>query len=454
MQKLRRKKGNFALLKNKRMAWSEKLKLNKQLVRSLTEVGYLAPKEIQLKTLSRIIGGQDVIAVGPEGCGKTSAYILAVSNRLKHTSEGVPRVLILVPDKEQVLDVIARFELLNRNKPVQIVGLYAAPGTESQMNALAEGADIVVATPDRARAIYLKLGLNLNKIELLIVDDADLIVKQGLQLPVAELANSITKCQHLVFTTVIHDKLNKMIDPFMKLPAIVEVEEIGETKVETLPQLLYHVPNFGTKLNLLNFFMQDDELFTKTVVFVNSRQTAEKVYKTLQNRQKNTTSILKSWTIEMESFMFIDDFKDAPNARVLIVINDDDAPAIDLYNIPFAIHFELPADKETFIGHITKHQPESDDETLAITFTTDLELSMVRKIEQAIGQKIPVAELPEGLVIEKEKRDIEPEDKPSGKKKIVEAVAGEAFHHKKASNLKTHNFSAGLKAKMNNKKKH
>ena len=162
------------------MAWSEKLKLNKQLVRSVTEAGYLAPKEIQLKTLSRINGGQDVIAVGPEGCGKTTTYILAVLNRLKHNSEGVPNVLILVPDKEKVLDVISRFELLNKNKSVSIVGLYAAPGSESQMNALADGADIVVATPDRARAIYLKLGLNLNKIDLFIVDDAEQIVKQGL----------------------------------------------------------------------------------------------------------------------------------------------------------------------------------------------------------------------------------------------------------------------------------
>jgi ATP-dependent RNA helicase RhlE len=85
------------------------------------------------------------------------------------------------------------------------VGLYATPGTEAQMDALAEGADIVVATPDRARAIYLKLGLNLNKVELLVMDDAELIVKQGLQLPVAELNNALIKCQRLVFTTVMHD---------------------------------------------------------------------------------------------------------------------------------------------------------------------------------------------------------------------------------------------------------
>jgi superfamily II DNA/RNA helicase len=424
------------------MAWSEKLKLNKQLTRTITEEGYLTPKDIQQKSLSRIFGGQDVIAIGPEGCGKTTTFILAVLNRLKHTSEGVPHVLILVPDKERVLAVIDQFELLNKNKSVSIVGLYAAPGIESQMNALADGADIVVATPDRARAIYLKLGLNLNKIELFIVDDAEQIVKQGLQLPVAELANSITKCQHLVFTEVMHDKLNKMIAPFMQSAAVVEVEEMGESILTTHPQVLYHVPNFGTKLNLLNFFMQDEELFTKTAVFVNTRQTAQKVYKSLQNRLKTAVELLTD-PANFESF------KTSDKIRVLIIANEN-SEAIDLYGVPFLIHFELPTDKETYINRIINNIPDTSEETLAITFISDLELVMVKKIEQAIGQKIPVAELPGELIIEKDRQLIDPVEK----KKVAEPVTGQAFHEKKASNLKTHNYSAGLKAKMNNKKKH
>lgn len=434
------------------MAWSDKLKLNKQLTRSITTAGYTSPKEIQLKTLSRIIGGQDVIVVGPDGCGKTTTYVLAILNRLKYTSEGVPRILILVPDKESVLAVIDQFELLNTNREMAIVGLYAAPGIEAQMNALADGADIVVATPDRARAIYLKLGLNLNKIDLFVVDDAELIVKQGLQLPVAELANSIIKAQHLVFTTVIHDKLNKMIAPFMKLPAIVEVEETGEVQLNTYPQVLYLVPNFGTKLNLLNLFMQDDELFTKTVVFVNTRHTAEKLYKSLQNRVNNPVALLNSWFFELESFTAIDDFKKSAIAKVLIVVNEPDAE-VDLHDIPFIIHFELPEDKEVFIKQLINETP-ADDETLAITFATDLELAMIKKIEQAIGQKIPVGELPNDLLIEKEKKKTEPSEKQPSKSKVTEPVAGEAFHQKKAANSKTYNFSSGKKAKMNKKKNH
>ncbi|MEX8547064.1 MAG: DEAD/DEAH box helicase [Mucilaginibacter sp.] len=431
--------------------WAEKLKLGKQLARTVNEAGFNTPKEIQLKTLTRIAGGQDLIVVGPEGCGKTTTYILAVLNRIKQGFGDAPRVLILVDSKEKVEAVLEQFNLFTKNKAIQIVGLFPALGMETQLNALADGADVVVATPDRARAIYLKLGLNLNKVDLLILDDAEQIVKQGMQLPVAELANSIDKAQHLVFTEVVHDKLLKMIGPFMKLPATVEVEELTETDLVTHEQLLYHVPNFRTKLNLLDLFLQDADVFTKNVVFVNTSFTAEKVLKSLGKSVKEETAILNPQFFDTAGFDDIQQFKAASNVRTLIVANEN-TPNLDLTDIPFIFHFELPEEKGTFIKHVVNQWPQENFEVLAITFATDLELATVRKIEQAIGQKIPVAELPEGLLIEKElKKEIE---KPTAKAAQKVPETGSAFHEKKDSNAKTYNYSSGEKAKMNNKRKH
>jgi len=431
------------------MAWSEKLKLSKQLLRTLSSEGLNQPTALQSKTLSRIIGGQDVVVAGHEGSGKTTTYVLAVLSRLGHQLEGVPMVLVLVPAAEQVITTIDHFNRFNKNRGLRIVGLHAEASIESQMDALADGADIVVATPDRARAVYLKLGLNLNKINLLIIDDADKIVKQGLQLPVTELANSITKCQHLVFTEVIHDRLNKLIEPFMKQPAIIEVNEISAPVLETYPQLLYHVPDFGTKLNLLNLFMQDEEVFTKTVIFVNTRQTAEKLYKTLQNRLNTTVAILKPWFYEHSGFNSITDFKDS-DVRALIVVNQEEATPGDLHPIPFIIHFELPEHNAVLVERITGHDIAPYDETLAITFATDLELSAVKKIELTIGQQIPLADLPDELVI----KPVKEKSAAKTKKTEEDPTQGGAFHQKKAANSKTYNYSSGQKAKMNKKKKH
>jgi ATP-dependent RNA helicase RhlE len=120
------------------------------------------------------------------------------------------------------------------------------------------------------------LALNLNRIQTLIIDDAEEIIKQGMQNTVRELAESCGKVQHLVFSTVEHQKLYDMIDNFMNENcASVEIDELENDTVDTLDLLLYHVPNFTTKINLLNLLLQDKEVFQKVVVFVNSKLTAQ-----------------------------------------------------------------------------------------------------------------------------------------------------------------------------------
>ena len=428
----------------------EQLKLSKPLVSAMTAAGYLTPKEIQAKTMSRILGGQDVIAIGPEGSGKNTTYVLGVLMRLKYGFEEAPRALILVPTKERVLEVIEQFKLLNRNQTIRIVGIHADGSMEAQVNELTDGVDIVVAVPSRARAVYLKLGLNTNKIQMFVVDDAAEMVKLGMQLPINELANSIQKCQHLIFTEVMHDRLNVMIEPFMKLPTTIEVEDLGESQTETQPQLLYHVPNFRTKLNLLNLLLKDIEVFDKVVVFVNTRLTAQTLAKDLFDGKAEDIFVYKPLFFDEAGFDAIEDFKAVDEARVLIVANEG-LQTIDLSGIPFIIHFELPVQKETYLNRVIK---QGDEEVVAITFTTDLELPQVRKIEQAIGKKIEIADLPDDLLIE------EVTKATANKVKLAKAQAEEdafqeaAFHKKKESNAKTSNFGIGQKAIMNKKKKH
>jgi len=415
----------------------------------MTELGYLAPKEIQGRCISRILGGQDVIAIAPEGAGKTTTYVLTTLMKLKFTTDEAPKFLILAPNEERIDEIVEKFYQLSKNRDLRIIGLRASGSMEEEIGELVDGKDIVVATPNRARAIYLKLALNLNRIQTLIIDDAEEIIKQGMQTPVRELAESCGKVQHIIFSTVEHQKLYDMVDNFMNEDyAVIEVDELENDTVDTLDLFVYHVPNFTTKINLLNHLLQDKEVFQKVVVFVNTKLTAQKLASHLFSRNKEEIAVLNPLFYDDFGYEAIEDFKENSQSRVLIIAREN-TNDIDLSAIPFVFQFELPNEKEQFLNHLLKN--EENEETVILTFATDLELPMVKKIEQAVGKRMDLLALPEDVSIynstaDKKKKVNKEEDQ-------TDISRGGAFHQKKESNAKTYNYGGGEKAKMTMKMK-
>ncbi|NGM61930.1 DEAD/DEAH box helicase [Sphingobacterium sp. SGG-5] len=409
----------------------------------MKELGYFTAKEIQLKSLSRIIGGHNIIGIAPEGAGKTTTYVLGVLMRLKYTLDEAPKVLVLAPNEEKIAEIVDRFLTISKNKDLHIMGLKASGSMEEEIEGLVRGVDIVVATPNRARAVYLKLGLNLNRIQMFIIDDAEEIVKQGVQTTVRELAQSCGKVQYLAFSTVEHEKLHIMIEDFMPFATVVEVEEFAEQRAETHELMLYQVPNFTTKINLLNALMRDEEVFEKVVVFVNSRLTAQKLGQSLHTKKGEVAVLHPLFHDDEWGIDDIDDFKQIPECRILIVANEGTTNDIDLSGIPFIFHFEIPENRTDFLQRIVK---TSAEEVIAITFATDIELPEFKKIEHSLGQKVHVIPLPDDLIIYR------PSNTPKEKNEVDESQGG-AFHKKKPSNSKTYNIGAGTKAKMTMKNK-
>ena len=408
----------------------------------MNALGYFTPKEFQSKTVSRIIGGHSIVGIAPDGAGKTTSYILGVLMRLKYTEDEAPKVLVLAPNEERINEIVEQFITISGNKNLYIKGLKTSGGMEEEIEELVRGVDIVVATPNRARAVYLKLGLNLNRIETFIIDDADEIIKQGMQLAVTELARSCGDVQYLAFSTVDHDKLRLLIDDYMDLATTIEVEDLGEIEMDTHELMLYNVPNFTTKINLLNLLLQDEEVFDKSVVFVNSHVTAQKLAKSL-HAAKGKVGILHPYFPGDEGTEDIEIFKNNPASRVLIIAHEGQHQ-YDLKGIPFIFNFEIPDDQDDFVKNALR---SNEDDVISITFATDLELPELRKIEQTLGKKIPSIELPEDLVIFK------PTSGSSKEKEKFDETQGGAFHKKKESNSKTYNYGGGQKAKMTKKNK-
>lgn len=426
----------------------EKLKLSKRLHSNMNSLGFLTATEFQLKTVSRINGGHSLIGIAPEGAGKTTAYILGVLMRLNYTDDEAPQVLILAPNEEKINEIVDQFIAISKNKNLHIMGLKPSGNVEDEINELVLGVDIVVATPSRARAIYLKLGLNLNRIRMFIIDDAEEIIKQGLQTNVRELANSCGDVQYITMSTVEHQKLHLMIDPFMAFAPVFEVDELGEEVLESHDLMLYEVPNFNTKINLLNTLISDAEVFDKVVVLVSNFQTAQHVFERLHIK-KGEAFIYQAEHLDVPSIQDISVFKYSPSSRILVVSipkenedSEENFTDLDLNGIPFIINMEISENPTDFLRYALKN---SEEESIHMSFATDIELAEVRKIEKRLGKKIPVMDLPDDLVVYKHA--------PKQKNKEEEdPTHGGAFHEKKPSNNKNYNLSAGEKAKMNKKK--
>ncbi|WP_120180509.1 DEAD/DEAH box helicase [Pelobium manganitolerans] len=384
------------------MSLLEQTKLSKQLQSAMIRNGYTGATELQQILWPRLHGGQDIVALGPEGCGKTTTAVLAALNKIKYTEEIAPQILYLVPDIESGEAVIDLFHQFNYRHGLRILGVFAdGSSLDQQVLELTDGVDVVVATPDRARAVYLKLGLNLNKISFFVIDDVEEIVKKGLTLPTSELARGIKKSQFLVCSTVLHDRIENLFEQFMPLANIIEVEDLGENELNTTEQLLYHVPNFGTKLYLAHLLMADAEVFEKVLIFTNSQYTAQTVFNNLSKDYDDAVKLLQATETGGTMAEQLNSFKLSPKQRALIIANET-VEDVDVSTFPSIIHFDIPEQEETYLQRVTILNAQQQEQ-LSIIFCTDLELSQIKKLEQAQGKKMQLMELPEDLYIVKDK---------------------------------------------------
>ena len=202
-----------------------KEKLHKKLAANLLEAGFESPKELQAKCLSKINGGFDLIGIGPLNCGKSTLITISAIQKLQRAIEDVPKVLILVADKEKALAMKDQFNLFSKDTDLRTNCVFEEGNIDLQSIEIYEGTDILIGTAKRVLDIYFTRSLNLNKIKLFVIDDAEVNIKNSWQGQIDRLALSLPKCQHLVFTNELTPKIEKMIEKFIIAPNIIEVSE-------------------------------------------------------------------------------------------------------------------------------------------------------------------------------------------------------------------------------------
>lgn len=372
------------------------LRITRQFVNALDDLGITIPTEIQEKAIPPALAGQDVVGIAQTGTGKTAAYLLPLLQILKYAQGDEPRVLVLVPTKELVIQIEKVVVALTKYTDLRSVALYGGIGPKTQIEAIEKGVDIIVATPGRFLEIYARRILSTRKIKHIVLDECDRMMDMGFWPQLREIQEKIPhKKQQLLFSATFPSKVEHIADNFMLFPARVEVTPQA-TPAETVDQYLYETPNTRAKLNLLNTLLADSETFTRVIVFVRTREQAKLVSEELNHNVKGGVQTLHSNRGQNARIHSVNEFR---NGGVRILVSTDvSARGLDIDEVSHVINFSVPGHYEDYVHRIGRTGRAFRAGT-AITLMDESEVYHINKIEKIIRQPIPRKPLPENLEI-------------------------------------------------------
>ncbi|MGK0253502.1 MAG: superfamily II DNA/RNA helicase [Mariniflexile sp.] len=198
-------------------------KLIEPLKDTLKAQGIVQPNPLQKEILSKIKGGTNLFVIAPKNAGKTTSIVISVINKLKNEFEDAPRALIFVKDKQAALDLAEIFNTYKRGTDLRVYCAYEEHNLELQREELYLGSDIVIATPKRLNRIFYLNGINLNKLQMYIVEDAEFLFRNNNLAEVTRTPESIGRCQYLVFSDKFDARFERWQETFMFNAQIVKM---------------------------------------------------------------------------------------------------------------------------------------------------------------------------------------------------------------------------------------
>tara|TARA_B100000809_G_scaffold137843_1_gene135325 strand:- start:66 stop:1400 length:1335 start_codon:yes stop_codon:yes gene_type:complete len=414
------------------------LNLNTPLLNALDDLGYDYATPIQVKSFPVISSGRDVVGIAQTGTGKTFAYLLPILKQLKYSEQKHPRVLIIVPTRELVLQVVDALNELTPYINTRIGGVYGGANINTQKQLIFEGLDILVATPGRLIDLGLSKVLNLKKIQKLVLDEVDEVLNLGFRHQLETVLDLLPqKKQSILFSATMTEEVDAIIQTFFKAPEVVETERSG-TPLENIEQRIYSAKNFYTKVNLLTHLLSDKETYSKTLVFTKNKRVADKLFGELElTGNSKGISVIHSNKSQNYRIQAIQGFQDGTH-RILIA-TDVLARGIDIQGITHVINFDLTDDPENYIHRIGR-TGRAENEGNAISFITENDQEVFEEIETLMDLKVETIDFPEEVAISKRLTEDEtPKEviKLYQKQKSKEFAPGPAFHKKSEKNSKT-----------------
>jgi ATP-dependent RNA helicase RhlE len=412
------------------------LNLSNPLLNALDELGILKPTPIQEQSAPVILSGRDMVGIAQTGTGKTLAYLLPLLKTLKYSEQKNPRILILVPTRELVVQVSEELEKLTKYVNVRILGIYGGTNINTQKQLVAQGQDILVATPGRLYDLAINRDLQLKSVQKLVIDEVDVMLDLGFRFQINNILELLpNNRQNIMFSATMTSEVEKLIQDYFRNPETVSVAASG-TPLENIHQLKYEVPNFYTKINLLKHLLQNKEEFFKVLIFAGNKRIADRLFENLDPIFPEECTVIHSNKTQNYRLRSIRQFGDG-FCRILVA-TDVMARGLDIEEVSHVINFDTPAYPENYMHRIGR-TGRAEKEGEAILFTTPTESEDLEKIEKLMDRKIETAQFPPDVEISTQ---LIPEEQPvspeiyNPNKVSDEDAPGPAFHEKSAKNKK------------------
>lgn len=427
------------------MSSFENFNLTKQLQNAIADLGFDKPTPIQEATFSIILSGKDIVGVAQTGTGKTLAYMLPILQQLKFSKQLNPRVLVLVPTRELVLQMVEMIESFSAYMNIRTLGVYGGTNINTQKQKVAEGCDIIVATPGRLYDLALSGVLQLKGVKKLVIDEVDIMLDLGFRVQLTNIFELLPdRRQNIMFSATMTDEVDALINDSFIDPVKISIAVSG-TPLENIAQQAYYAANFYTKVNLLSHLLRNKEEFKKVLVFVSSKKNADLLYESIETDFGPESCIIHSNKSQNYRIRSVEQFDKGKNR--ILVTTDVMARGLDLDSISHVINFDTPHFPENYMHRIGR-TGRAEQAGKSILFFTEKEEEDKRAIERLMDYNIPQADFPEGVEISKELAPFERPALPdTGNtiRQLDKPVKGDAFHEKKLKNTKVNQGGSYLR---------
>ena len=432
------------------------LNLKKPLWSALDELGYQTPTTIQAVSFNPMMSGKDTIGIAQTGTGKTLAYLLPCLCMWKFSKEPHPQILIIVPTRELVAQVVSEVEKLTAYMNVVVGGVYGGTNMNTQTAMVLQGLDILVGTPGRILDLAASGSLQLKHAKKVVIDEVDETLSLGFRPQLLRIFEYLpVKRQNMVFSATLSTEVAEFLDAYLTNPIRIEAARAG-SPIEKIDQVAYRVPNFLSKVSLLQHFLDTAQENAKILVFVASRSLADRLFEALEPFYVESIGLIHSNKAQNFRFNTVEQFQSGEIS--ILIATDLIARGIDVTDVSHVINFDIPENAENYIHRIGR-TGRADKNGLALTFVAEKDNSALKVIETLMQKELEFASIPEEVDLTEELLEFEkPKLVVPGKpiKLPKRENVGASFHEKKAKNKKVnvrYNHKKAMQEKYGKPKK-